>query len=174
MQIKNTTTSTSADIYGFGETYGRSDYQRAWYWKFAAARSSCPIPGKIVKVNFKASLSNVTFQIAPRLPPNFFAGWWLRAAKKAQTLKKVKKLLPRGNITSEIVSQPFKFHYTFFTIWTMSSSSRRWSLPTFCGRCLADEPHTKAYLNCLIIALCSLLQKSSTVQRLCHNTTGSV
>ena len=91
---------------------------------------------------------------------------------------------------------------TFLTIWTMSSSCKRTSgrkseatsgdigrqgdigrhqahtcnicsLPTRWGRCFALAPHTSAYLNCLIIALCNLLQKYSTVQRSLGMTTGS-
>lgn len=38
----------------------------------------------------------------------------------------------------------------FFTIWTMSSSSRTWSNPTFCGLCLALIPHTRALTTTLI------------------------
>lgn len=36
--------------------------------------------------------------------------------------------------------------YTFFTTCTTSSSSSGWSLPTRCGWCFTDEPHTHAYL----------------------------
>lgn len=32
----------------------------------------------------------------------------------------------------------------FFTSWITSSSSITWSLPTFCGLCLTDEPQTRA------------------------------
>lgn len=32
----------------------------------------------------------------------------------------------------------------FFTSWITSSSSMTWSLPTFCGLCLTDAPHTSA------------------------------
>lgn len=38
--------------------------------------------------------------------------------------------------------------HIFLTTCTMSSSCNSWSLPTRCGRCFADAPHTSAYLNC--------------------------
>lgn len=34
--------------------------------------------------------------------------------------------------------------FYFFTIWMTSSSSRVWSLPTFWGLCLTEEPQTSA------------------------------
>lgn len=36
------------------------------------------------------------------------------------------------------------FPFYFFTSWITSSSSSTWSLPTFWGLCLTDEPHTSA------------------------------
>lgn len=65
-------------------------------------------------------------------------------------------------------------HQIFLTICTMSSSCRRWSLPTFWGLCLTEVPHTSAYLNCLMMPLWMRLQKSSTVLRLEGTTTGSL
>ena len=75
--------------------------------------------------------------------------------------------------------------YAFFTICTTSSSSRTWSLPTFCGWCLHDVPQTHAlpshsvsrrhtlpraqtrsatyYLKLSMSVLWMRLQKSSTV-----------
>jgi hypothetical protein len=53
--------------------------------------------------------------------------------------------------------------YSFLTIWTMSSSASTWSLPTFCGWCLQDEPQTQAYLKSRSRFLWIRKQKSSIV-----------
>lgn len=37
-----------------------------------------------------------------------------------------------------------RHHFHFFTSWITSSSSNTWSLPTFWGLCLTDDPHTRA------------------------------
>ena len=57
----------------------------------------------------------------------------------------------------------FQHFQTFLTIWTMSSSCKTCSLPTFWGRCFTLVPHTSAYLNCFKMPLCMRLQKASTV-----------
>lgn len=44
---------------------------------------------------------------------------------------------------SVMIMQPSEFFY-FLTSWITSSSSSTWSLPTFCGLCFTDDPHTNA------------------------------
>eukprot|EP00882_Tetradesmus_deserticola_P029851 GHRQ01033472.1.p1 GENE.GHRQ01033472.1~~GHRQ01033472.1.p1 ORF type:complete len:101 (+),score=1.05 GHRQ01033472.1:43-345(+) len=56
----------------------------------------------------------------------------------------------------------------------MSSSCNSWSLPTFCGRCLALLPQTCAYFSCFSIVLWILLQKPSIVALERCSTTGSL
>lgn len=56
-----------------------------------------------------------------------------------------------------------RFHPTFFTICTTSSSCSTWSLPTFWGWCFTDEPQTHACLNCAMIPRWMRLQNCSTV-----------
>ncbi len=34
-------------------------------------------------------------------------------------------------------------------------------MPTFCGRCFTEEPHTSAYLSCFTSVLCSLHSRHS-------------
>lgn len=50
----------------------------------------------------------------------------------------------RVTITMPVVVAIDRGQLYFFTIWMTSSSSSVWSLPTFCGLCLTDEPQTSA------------------------------